>query len=402
MSDRGVVIVGGGLAAHRCARTLRKEGYEAPVRIVCGENEIPYDRPPLSKAHLSGSEGEVDLALSPAAWYPDNDVNLLPGRLAVELDAPAHRIRLDDNTLLQYDKLLIANGATANMLPALNSFSNVHTLRTADDARRLRDEIGKGGHLTLIGSGFIGQEVAATARGLGDEVTILEALASPLEHILGPETGGRFAGSHRDRGTRLLTGAMVESARGNGRVEELLLADGRRVRCDTVLVGVGVRPATDWLAGTGLELDGIHTDAGARTCIEDVFAAGDVTRSFDPYIGRHSRSEHWDAAVRQGRTAALSMLGKKTPEPRLPSFWSDQYGSRIQYVGHAELADRVEVAEGPDEGSFSVRYLRQGHLVAALAIDLPRVIAAAGRTIQQSHKENQQEKGTENEQQSTG
>ncbi len=400
MSDSGVVIVGGGLAAHRCARTLRKEGYDSSIRIVCGENEIPYDRPPLSKAHLSGSEGEVDLALSPAAWYEDNEVDLLLGRQAVELDAPAHLIRLDDNTLLPYGKLLIANGATANMLPALAGFSNVHTLRTADDARRLKDEIGNGAHLALIGSGFIGQEVAATARGLGDEVTILEALGSPLEHILGEETGRRFTDFHCGRGTNLLTGAMVESARGNGRVEELLLSDGRRVKCDTVVVGVGVRPATEWLAGSGLELDGIRTDAGARTCLEDVFAAGDVTRSFDPHTGRHSRSEHWDAAVRQGRAAAFSMLGKDAPGPHLPSFWSDQYGSRIQYVGHAELADRTEVDEGPDEGSFSVSYFRQDHLVAALAVDQPRVIAAAGRTIQQSHKKIQQEKGRENELQS--
>ncbi len=373
MSDPGVVMVGGGLAAHRCARTLRKEGYDRPIRIVCGENEIPYDRPPLSKGHLSGSEGEVTLELSPADWYVENEVDLLLSKRAIALDAPIHRIRLDDDSLLPYGKLLIANGATANMLPALVGFSNVHTLRNADDARRLKAEIGNGAHLVLIGSGFIGQEVAATARVLGDEVTIVEALDSPLEHILGTEAGRRLADFHSERDTNLLTGAMVESARGNGRVEELVLADGRRVQCDTVVVGVGVRPATDWLAGSGLELDGIRTDAGGRTCLEDVFAAGDVTRSFDPHTGKHSRSEHWDAAVRQGRAAAHSILGKDALGPHLPSFWSDQYGSRIQYVGHAELADRVEVEEGPDDGRFSVSYSRQERLVAALAVDQPRV-----------------------------
>ncbi len=397
-----MVIVGGGLAAHRCARTLRKNGYEGPVRIVCGEDEIPYDRPALSKACLSGSGPGDDLSLSPVSWYSDNEVDLLTGRKAVGLNAPAHRIRLDDRSSLRYDKLLIASGAAPNVLPTLAGFSNVYGLRTQDDARRLRTQLGIGGRLAVIGSGFIGQEVAATARGLGDEVTIVEALDSPLEHILGPEAGWRFEAFHASHGTGLMTGATVESARGNGRVEELLLADGRRVSCDTVVVGVGVRPATGWLAESGLELDGIRTDAGARTRIEDVFAAGDVTREFDPRTGTHHRTEHWDAASRQGRSAALSMLEKEPPEPGLPSFWSDQYGSRIQYVGHAELADTVHIAEEPESSRFSASYLSRGRLVAALAVDEPRFIAAARRTIQTTHDYPQQQKGNENDLQSTG
>jgi NADPH-dependent 2,4-dienoyl-CoA reductase/sulfur reductase-like enzyme len=173
-----------------------------------------------------------------------------------------------------------------------------------------------------------------------------------------------------------------------------------------VLVGVGVRPAAGWLAGSGLETDGIRTDTGARTRIEDVYAAGDVTRSLDPRTGRHSRSEHWDAAVGQGRAAALAMLGLPVPEPKLPSFWSDQYGSRIQYVGHAELADAVEISDDPDDGSFTVSFTRDGRPVAALAVDRPRFVAAAGRAIQTSHEENRtqtpHEKGEQDELQSDG
>jgi NADPH-dependent 2,4-dienoyl-CoA reductase/sulfur reductase-like enzyme len=402
MNRGGVVIVGGGLAAHRCARTLRKEGYDGSIRIVCEERQVPYDRPPLSKAMLSGPAPGVDLALSPADWYPENEVDLLLGRRAVGLDPKTRRIRLDDETVLPYAKLLVANGAAANELPALAGFSNVQPLRTLEDARKIEAAIGGGGHVVLVGSGFIGQEVAAAARARGNEVTIIEAMPSPLEHILGADTGRLFADFHSARGIRLLTGRLVESARGNGRVEELVLSDGGTVACDTVVVGIGVRPATGWLEGSGLELDGVLTDPGARTRVEHVYAAGDVTRSFDPYTGRHSRSEHWDAAVRQGKAAAMSMLGKEAPGAQLPSFWSDQYGSRIQYVGHAELADRTELAEGPDEGSFSAHFFRRDRLVAALAVDQPRLIASAMRTIRESHTNNPDSKGSRDELQSVG
>ncbi|MBK5231435.1 MAG: FAD-dependent oxidoreductase [Thermoleophilia bacterium] len=396
MTGNGVVIVGGGLAAQRCAQTLRKQGFEDPVRIVCAESVAPYDRPPLSKGNLAGSSGAKDVSLKPTAWYDENSIELILGRRALSLDSDSHRIHLDDGTQLTYDKLLIATGSQARELPALAGFENVHSLRTVSDSMRLGAELGRGGHLAVIGSGFIGQEVAATARTLGDQVTIVEAMESPLAHILGPNVGTRLGRIHLERGVDLMTDAMVESAIGNGRVEELLLADGRRVTCDTVVVGIGVRPSTDWLEGSGLELDGILTDTGARTSVPDVFAAGDVTRSLDPRTGIPARSEHWDSAVRQGRAAALSMLGMPAPKPALPSFWSDQYENRIQFVGHAELADRVEVEESEDGDAFAARYLRQDRLVGVLAIGQPRTIASAGRTIEEHHETEPEKRGTKN------
>ena len=397
MSAAGVVIVGGGLAAQRCAQTLRKQGFEDPVRMVSAESVIPYDRPPLSKKFLTEGAAGMDIDLKPEAWYSENGIELILGRRATRLEPVEHRVSLDDGSTLTYDKILIACGSQARELPTFAGFENVHYLRTASDSLKLGAELGNGAHLALIGSGFIGQEVAATARSLGDEVTIVEAMASPLEHILGAEVGRQIGGMHLDRGTNLLTRAMVENANGNGRVEELVLADGRRIDCDTVVVGIGVRPASDWLEGSGLELDGILTDTGARTRVPDVFAAGDVTRSLDPRTGEHSRSEHWDSAVRQGRAAAMSMLGKPAPKVTLPSFWSDQYESRIQYVGHAELSDRVEIEGEPDDGAFTANYLRKGRLVAVLTIDQPRVIAAAGRTIEETHQEEPIAKGTQND-----
>ncbi|MCB0829646.1 MAG: FAD-dependent oxidoreductase [Solirubrobacterales bacterium] len=384
MNGDGVLIVGGGLAGLRCAQTLRKKGYDGPVRMVCAEDSAPYDRPPLSKSFLTEPAGSVDVSLKPDSWYRESEIELLLGRSATQLKADERRVILDDGTAVPYGNLLIACGSGARSLTALEGFENVHFLRDIGDARRLGAELGTGGRLAVIGSGFIGQEVASSALRLGDEVTIVEAMSNPLEHILGNEVGRRIGELHTERGISLLTDAKVESARGGAHVRELRLADGRRVPCETVVVGVGVTPATGWLQGSGLELDGIITDAAARTCIPGVFAAGDVTRSYDPRTGLHSRSEHWGSAVQQGRAAALSMLGESSPPPGLPSFWSDQHGSRLQYVGHAELADRVEILTDGDDPALQASYLRGDRLVGALAIDAPRVIAAAARTIELS------------------
>jgi len=217
------------------------------------------------------------------------------------------------------------------------------------------------------------------------EVTIVEALEVPLAGILGESVGRWIVDLHRDEGVRVLTGAMLEAASGNGRVEELTLAGGERLECDAVVVGVGVAPAAQWLAGSGLDPTGIATDHAGRTGIPHVYAAGDVSRPFDPRLSDHVRTEHWDAASRQGVAAAAAILGEVPRPPALPSFWSDQYGLRIQYVGHAEGADEVRVCGDPAARDFHVLYQRAGTPVAALTVDRPRELAAMRRLIESGH-----------------
>lgn len=393
MNREGVVIVGGGLAGQTCAHSLRKHGYDGRIRMICSEPVAPYDRPPLSKGYLAGTVDEVDVSLKPDRWHADQAIELLLGRKATALRTKRRELLLDDGSTAGFENLLIACGSEARKLPALEGFRNVHSLRTLGDARRLKAELAKGGHVAVVGSGFIGQEVAATARTLGGEVTILEAMGAPLEGVLGADVGRELGRMHAERGVSLRMHALVEGAQGNGRVEEILLKDGRRVPCDTVVVGIGARPATAWLEGSGLSPDGIAVDRSARTTIPGVYAAGDVAASFDRRTGIRTRSEHWDSAVHQGRNAALAMLGKPpVPQPP-PSFWSDQYEYRIQYVGYAGMADRVEIDLRPERGHLGVRYLRGRGLVAALAVSDPRTIATARRELDETLKSESTMKG---------
>jgi NADPH-dependent 2,4-dienoyl-CoA reductase/sulfur reductase-like enzyme len=385
MKDDGIVIVGGGLAAQRCAETLRRRGYEGAVRLVCAEPEPPYDRPPLSKGVLAGEASEAELAYRPAWWYEEKGVELLLGVRATGLDPSVRRLRLSSGEDLPYGQLLIATGGGARRLPFLEGFENVHYLRTLADARRLRGELAAGARLAIVGAGFIGQEVAATARKLGVEVTMIEALQVPLTPILGEELGGWFAGLHREEGVRVLAGARLEGARGEGRVEELLLAGGERVACDAVVVGVGTIPATGWLRGSGIDEKGVPTDTSGRTPIPDVFAAGDASIPFDPRFGAHARTEHWDAAAWQGAAAARAMLGEYPGTPPLPSFWSDQYGLRIQYVGHAHHSDAVVFDGDPASRDFEAIFTRGGVPIAGLAVGRPRAIPSLKKRIDAGH-----------------
>ena len=385
MRAAGVVIVGGGLAGQRCAETLRRRGYDDPITMVCGEPVRPYDRPPLSKGVLAGALPGDSVWLRPKDWYADNEVELMLGLMGVRLDPVSHVLVVSGGRRIPYEKLLIATGARARQLPFLRGYRNVHTVRTVFDVESLRPQLVPGNRLAIVGAGFIGQEIASTARRLGLQVTMIEAQATPLASILGEGVGHWFGELHRSEGVEVLTSAMLEGARGSGRVEELVLTDGRRIGCDVVVVGVGVAPETGWLEGTGLSPDGIPVSVGGRSAIPDVFAAGDVAAVFEPRLGRHIRTEHWDSAARGGAAAARTMLGEGVEAPALPSFWSDQYGLRISYVGHAGIADDHRVDGDGSGRGLTVVYERQGSPVAALTVDQPRRLAELRRQIELTH-----------------
>ncbi len=384
MKGDGVVIVGGGLASQRCAETLRARGFEGRIAMVCGEAELPYDRPPLSKEVLAGELDDSEVGFRSARWYADQGIELT-FRRAVGLDEKRRRVQLDDGHELAYENLLIATGSRPRVLPQLEGYSNVHYLRTIADARRLRRQLGKGVRLAVVGAGFIGQEVAATARAAGAEVTVVEALPAPLGAVLGEGIGRTLMKMHADQGVDVRLSTKLEGARGNGEVEELRLSGDETLVCDAVVVGIGVTPDAAWLDGTELGTDGVVTDDAGRTRVPHVFAAGDVATSFDHRVGGHRRSEHWDAAARQGGAAARAMLGERPAPGPPPSFWSDQYGVRIQYFGHADLADEITVEGKPDDRRFAVVYTRRGRPVGALTVDEPRAFARLRREIERAH-----------------
>jgi NADPH-dependent 2,4-dienoyl-CoA reductase/sulfur reductase-like enzyme len=377
----GVVIAGGGLAAQRGAETLRRLGYDGRIRIVGDERRPPYDRPPLSKALLAGTVDERALAFRPPSWYREQHIELLLGHRAAALEPARRLLRTTADDELRYDELLIATGSAPRRLPAAERFANVHVLRNVEDARAIRSELRGGVRLVVIGAGFVGMEVAATARGLGADVTIVEAAAAPLAALLGNGLGGWFAELHREEGVELLLSTAVSSLRGGARVEEVELGDGRRVPCDAVVVGIGVYPATSWLRGSGLAHDGVPVGPGGRTALPHVYAAGDAALPFDERLRMHVRSEHWESAARMGADAAKAMLGRP-PGPRQPSsFWSDQYGLRVQYVGSTLGADEVEIDGDPAERDFAAVFCRAGAPVAGLLAGRPHALPAMRKLI---------------------
>jgi 3-phenylpropionate/trans-cinnamate dioxygenase ferredoxin reductase component len=378
-----IVIVGGGLAGQRCAETLRRAGHEGAVRMVCAETRPPYDRPPLSKQVLLGAVQGESLAYRPITWYEQHDVDLLLGVRATALLPRERRLSLSTGAALRYARALIATGSRPRTLPALVGYDNVSVLRTIEDATILRDVLAARPRLAVVGAGFIGQEVAASARAVGAQVTMIEAAACPLEGVLGPRLGGWFSDLHRAQGVDVVTGTTVDRVIGNGRVERLYLSNGRIIEADHVVAGVGVRSDTDWLAGGALATpSGIPADRDGRTAIDNVFAAGDAAATFDPELGRHVPGSHWEAAGRQGMRAARRMLGLDPGPAPLTSFWTDQYGIRIQYLGRARPADELQIDGDPTERSFTATFIRGGLPVAALLVDRVRALPAMRELIE--------------------
>jgi len=369
-------VVGASLAGLSAARSLRKQGYDGRLVVIGDELHRPYDRPPLSKEFLAGTHAEAELALE--ADGEDLGAEWLLGTRAVGLDHGGRVVRLTDGREVRADGVVIATGAAARTLPGSEGLAGVHTLRTLDDARALRDELALGGRLVVIGGGFIGAEVASTARALGLDVTIVEAAPTPLAGPLGESMGALVSALHADHGVRLSCGVGVKGLSGERRVDAVLLEDGRSIPADIVVVGVGARPNVEWLEGSGIDLDnGVKCGADGRTSLAGVVAVGDCANWYDPRAGHHRRVEHWTGARERPDAAVATLLAGGAVEPgvpRPPYFWSDQYGVKIQFAGHAAGADSVTVEAGTaDDRDVLAVYRRAGHPVAVLGMNQPRL-----------------------------
>ncbi|HLM64965.1 MAG TPA: FAD/NAD(P)-binding oxidoreductase [Acidimicrobiales bacterium] len=388
MTAAGVVVVGASLAGLRAAEELRAAGFGDRITVVGDEVHPPYDRPPLSKQVLAGTwdVDRIGLVAGPAG-LEGLDLDWRLGTRAAGLDLAGRRVMLVDGEPIPFDGLVIATGATPRRLPGTEHLTGVHTLRTIDDCltvRRALDE--RPGRVVVVGGGFIGAEVAATCRGRGIDVTLVEALPVPLGRVLGDDIGAVMAGLHRDHGVDVRLGVGVEGldARGgvDGRVGRVRLADGSTVDADLVVVGVGVAPATGWLDGSGLRLeDGVVCDE-TTLAAPDVVAAGDVARWPSPRVGALVRVEHWDNAITMGVHAARRLLaslgapgGTTAAYDPVPWFWSDQYDRKIQLTGWSAGADEARVVDGStDDRRFVALYRRGDRLAAVLAMNRPRAV----------------------------
>jgi 3-phenylpropionate/trans-cinnamate dioxygenase ferredoxin reductase subunit len=371
-----VLIVGGGLAAQRTCETLRRLGYDGRVRVIGEEPHPPYDRPPLSNTLLTGEQTAEPRWLRPAGWYADHEIELLLAAPAAALDPEARLIRLEDGGRLRYRTLVIATGSRPRRLESLPLGERVRELRTIDDASALRQALRDGiERLAIVGAGLVGMEVASSATRLGLAVTMIEAAPTPLARVLPPILGDWLARLHARAGVEVLLQSTVDHIRNRARHVDLTLSRGRRIRADLVLVAAGTTPATTWLADSGLPNSGaIPVDTSGRTAIPGIHAAGDAASFLDPATGRHTPTQHWEAAARQGTLVAHTIIGAPLPATPPPLFWSDQHGTRIQFVGHADAADRVEIDGEPDAADFTAWLSRGERPIGALLAGRPRAL----------------------------
>jgi 3-phenylpropionate/trans-cinnamate dioxygenase ferredoxin reductase subunit len=372
MTDaRTFIIVGASLAGAKAAQTLRDEGFGGRVILLGDEPVRPYERPPLSKEYLQGKADLDKVFVHAERYYEEHDIDLRLSTRVQALEVAQRTVVLSTGERLAYDSVLLATGAAPRRLtvPGAN-LNGVHSLRSLEDADRLQAAIRDANRVVVIGGGWIGCEVAASARQLGAEVAVVEVGALPLERVLGPELGAFYRDVHASHGVEWHLGTGVEALRGSGRVEEVVLDDGTAVQGDVFVVGVGVIPRISLGEDAGLTLEnGIATDEFLRSSAADVFAAGDVASAWHPILKARIRLEHWSSALNQGPAAAKNMLGIATPYEHIPYFFSDQYDVGMEYSGYAADWDEVVFRGNPADGEFIAFWLKDGRLAAGMAVN---------------------------------
>jgi 3-phenylpropionate/trans-cinnamate dioxygenase ferredoxin reductase component len=363
------VIVGGGLGGAKAAEALREKDFDGQIILCAEEEHLPYERPPLSKEFLAGKKSLSDFTVHDSAWYRENEVDLRLGSPVVSVDPAAHTVGLPDNATVKYDKLLLATGSRSRRLPIPGSdAAGVHYLRTFDDASALNSALAEGSSLAVVGAGWIGLEVAASARQRGVNVTVVETAKLPLIGALGEEVGTVFATLHRDHGVDLRLQCHVEEiTTADGKATGLRLGNGSTVAADAVLVAVGAHPNVELADQAGLSMGdgGVLVDVSLRTSDPDIYAVGDIAAAEHPLFGGRIRTEHWANALKQPAVAAAGMLGEQAEYTEIPYFFTDQYDLGMEYAGHAPTYHRVVFRGDVDGREFVAFWLDAGNRVLA-------------------------------------
>lgn len=392
-SSGGIVIIGAGLAGATAAEALRHEGFTGDIHLVAGEKHHPYIRPPLSKDVLAGKAGRETAFIHDDGWYADSAVDLIVGDAATAIDLAGHLVTLASGRALPYRRLLLSTGAVPRRLDVPGAgLDGIRYLRTIDDSDLLREDLAAGGKKVVsVGSGWIGLEVTAAARGYGNEVTVVSPGSVPLASALGDELGRQFQRLHVEHGVTFLMETAVTGFTGaEGRVTGVLTDDGDTIPADLVVVGIGATPSVDLARAAGLDVEGgIVVDAALRTADPAVFAAGDVANAWHPTLESRLRSEHWANALDQGKAVARSMLGQPLSYDQVPYFYTDQYDLGMEYAGFFPLALGADVVYrgDVDRREFIAFWMRDGRVVAGMNVNVwdvnddIRALVRSGRTV---------------------
>jgi 3-phenylpropionate/trans-cinnamate dioxygenase ferredoxin reductase subunit len=366
------VIVGAGMAGGKAVETLREEGFDGRIVLVGAEPHRPYERPPLSKEYLRGESETPAWLQEDEGWYAANGVELRTSNVVQSIDADGKAVVLAGGERIDADRVLLATGGEPRRIPVPGAdLDGVLLLRTVENSNAIRATFDTGGRLVVIGGGWIGCEVAASARQKGMDVTLVEALELPLLRVLGPELGAFYRDVHVDQGVDMKLGAGVEAIEGAGGAERVRLADGTTIDCTAVVVGIGVAPRVELVQDVVRVDNGVVVDERLQSSVEGIFACGDIANAAHPVFGRHVRVEHWANALEQGPAAARSMLGQDVSYDKVPYFFSDQYDVGMEYAGlHDPGSDELVIRGDMGSREFIAFWLRGDTLVAGMNVNI--------------------------------